>query len=68
MRAHGYELPEEITTGAELHELEPALAPEVDAGFLVRQHWHVRPESFTAGLAAKLRQMGVEIVEGAEVD
>lgn len=67
MRAHGYELPEEVTSGAELHELEPALAPEVDAGFLVRQHWHVRPDSFTAGLAAKLRQMGVEIVEGAEV-
>jgi D-amino-acid dehydrogenase len=67
MRAHGYELPDEITTGAELHELEPALSAEVNAGFLVREHWHVRPESFTAGLAAALRRMGVEIVEGAEV-
>ena len=67
MRAYGYELPDDIVTGAELHELEPALSPEVDAGFLVRQHRHVRPESFTAGLAAALRRMGVEIVEGAEV-
>ena len=67
MRALGYELPDEITVGAELHAIEPALAPEVDAGFLVHQHWHVRPDSFTAGLAAALRRMGVEIVEGAEV-
>lgn len=67
MRAHGYELPDEILTGAALHDVEPALAPEVDAGFVVSQHWHVRPDSFTAGLASALRDMGVTIVEGAEV-
>jgi D-amino-acid dehydrogenase len=67
MRAYGYELPDDVTTGADLHELEPALAAEVDAGFLVPQHWHVNPGSFTAGLAAALTRMGVEIVEGAEV-
>ena len=55
------------STGAELHEIEPALAAAVDAGFVVHQHWHVRPDTFTAGLAAALRRMGVEIVEGAEV-
>ena len=32
MRAYGYELPDDVLTGAELHALEPALAPEVDAG------------------------------------
>ena len=67
MRAFGHELPEEILGGEELHTLEPALAHAVDAGFLIRQHWHVRPETFAAGLAATLRRMGVEIVEGAEV-
>ena len=67
-RALGYELPDDVMTGAELHELEPALAPEVEGGFYVPQHWHVRPDSFTAGLAAALRADGVEIVEGAEVN
>ena len=67
MRSFGYELPSEVTVGADLHALEPALAPEVDAGFVVRQHWHVRPDSFTTGLAAACRRMGVEVVEGAEV-
>ena len=67
MRAYGYELPKTVTSGAELHELEPALAREVNTGFLVNQHWHVRPETFTAGMAAALGRMGVEIVEGAEV-
>ena len=37
------------------------------AGFLVRQHWHVKPDTLTAGLAAALRRDGVEIQEGAEV-
>ena len=42
MREYGYDLPDDIITGAELHELEPALSAEVTAGFLVRQHWHVQ--------------------------
>ena len=67
MREHGYDLPDDVLVGAELHELEPALSPAIDAGFLVRQHWHVRSDSFTAGLAAVLRRDGVEIQEGAEV-
>lgn len=67
MRAFGYELPDDIVGDGALHELEPALAPEVRAGFVVNQHWHVRPDTFTAGLAAALGRMGVEILEGAEV-
>jgi D-amino-acid dehydrogenase len=67
MRDYGYELPDDILTGDELHALEPALSPAITAGFEIQQHWHVRPDSFTAGLAAALRRMGVEIVEAAEV-
>ena len=67
MRAYGYELPDEVIEDAQLHELEPALAEGVTAGFQVREHWHVRPDSYTAGIAAALRRMGAEIVEGAEV-
>jgi D-amino-acid dehydrogenase len=67
MRRYGYELPDEIVTDGELHALEPALSPAVQAGFEVHQHWHVRPDSFTSGLAAAVRRMGVEIIEAAEV-
>ena len=67
MRDYGYDLPDDVTTGDALHELEPALSPAVAAGFLVRQHWHVKPDTFTAGLAVVLRRDGVEIQEGAEV-
>ena len=67
MRAYDYDLPDDVITGSELHELEPALGPAVNAGFLVNQHWHVRPDTFTTGLAAALRRDGVEISEGAEV-
>ena len=62
-----YDLPDDVITGTELHELEPALADEVDAGFLIKQHWHVRPDTLTKGLADALRRDGVEIQEGAEV-
>ena len=37
------------------------------AGFLVNQHWHVKPDTITAGLAVALRRDGVDIQEGAEV-
>jgi D-amino-acid dehydrogenase len=67
MREYGYDLPDDVVTGSALHELEPALSPAVDAGFLVHQHWHVKPDTITAGLAAALRRDGVEIQEGAEV-
>jgi D-amino-acid dehydrogenase len=67
MRDFGFELPDDVITGDALHELEPALSPAVSAGFAVHQHWHVRPDTITTGLAAALRRDGVEIQEGAEV-
>lgn len=67
MREHGYDLPDDILTGDELHALEPSLSPAVTAGFLISQHWHVKADTLTTGLATVLRQRGVEILEGAEV-
>jgi len=67
MREYGYELPDEVLLGDELHATEPAVSDEIRAGFVVPQHWHVRPESFNQGVAAAARAAGVEIVEGAEV-
>jgi D-amino-acid dehydrogenase len=68
MRAHGYELPDDVLSGEELRAVEPALSDEVGGAALISQHWHVRPDSFTEGIATKLRALGVTIVEGAEVN
>jgi D-amino-acid dehydrogenase len=67
MREYGYDLPDDVLDEAELHELEPALHDGVKGGFEVRQHWHVRPDSYTSGIAAALGRMGARIVEGAQV-
>ena len=67
MREMGYDLPDDIITGDDLHDLEPSLSRAVTAGFLIREHWHVKSDTFTTGLAAVLRRDGVETLEGAEV-
>jgi D-amino-acid dehydrogenase len=67
MRSYGYKLPDELLLGDELHALEPALTPRVTAGFYYEEQWHVRADTMTVGIAAKLREMGVEIVSGAQV-
>jgi D-amino-acid dehydrogenase len=67
MRSYGYKLPNELLLGDELHALEPALTPRVTAGFYYEEQWHVRANTMTVGIAAKLREMGVEIVSGAQV-
>jgi D-amino-acid dehydrogenase len=67
MRRFGFELPTELMTGAELHAFEPALSDRVQAGFYMPQQWHVRANTFTEGLARKVRELGAEIVEEAEV-
>ncbi|MGN6872034.1 MAG: NAD(P)/FAD-dependent oxidoreductase [Solirubrobacteraceae bacterium] len=67
MRRLGYTLPDDVITGDDLYELEPALSPTVTAGFLVKQHWYVKPDAFTRELAAMLRRDGVRVLEGSEV-
>jgi D-amino-acid dehydrogenase len=67
MRRYGYKVPDQVLVGSDLHELEPSLGPTINAGFLVEEHWHVRPDSFTHGLADSLRARGVEIREHAGV-
>jgi D-amino-acid dehydrogenase len=52
MRRYGYELPDDILGEDEIRALEP---------------WNVKADTMVAGIAAKLRELGVEIVEGAEV-
>jgi D-amino-acid dehydrogenase len=67
MRKHGFDLPVTLMVGDELHEFEPALSERVRAGFFLREQWHVRPTTFTHGVAALLRRDGVAIEEGVRV-
>jgi D-amino-acid dehydrogenase len=67
MRSHGYELPDEVLDEQEIHELEPALNERVAAGFHLPAQWHVKADSLVRGLGTKVRTMGVEVVEDAEV-
>jgi D-amino-acid dehydrogenase len=67
MRAHGYDLPDDILDEAEIHEVEPALHERVKAGFHLPGQWNVKADTMVVGLGAKLREMGVEIHEGTEV-
>ena len=66
MRRFGYTIPDDIVAGDELHNLEPALSHKVEAGFLVDEHWYVKADEFTAGLADALRRDGVQILENTE--
>ena len=52
---------------AGVRELEPAVGDAVAAGLLARVERHVRPESLSAGLRARLRAGGARIEEQAEV-
>jgi D-amino-acid dehydrogenase len=67
LRALGYRIPERVMDGAPVRELEPMLSEDVSAGLLIEEHWHVHPPTLTRALAARLRDMGVAIEEGAEV-
>ncbi len=66
MRKHGYVLPDDVL-GEEIRELEPALNDRVKAGFHLEAQWNVKADTLVNGLGDKLRTMGVELVEGAEV-
>lgn len=69
LRTLGYEggEPDELDRDA-LAELEPALdRTNVEAGLHARVDRYVRPEELTNGLADRLRDEGVRILEGCEV-
>jgi D-amino-acid dehydrogenase len=67
LRALGYGIPERPLDGRRVRELEPLLSPHLRAGALIEEHWHVDPLTLIRGLAARLREIGVEIEEGIEV-
>ncbi len=67
MRRHGYELPDDILGESEIRELEPSLTDRITAGFHVAEQWNVKADTLVDGLGARLLEMGVEVLEEAEV-
>ena len=67
MRRYGYDLPDDVLGEDEIHELEPSLNDRVKAGFHLAEQWNVKADTLVEGLATRLREMGVEFLEGAEV-
>lgn len=65
LRPYGYEA--SLLDGAAMRELEPALTEAVVGGYRFPQERHVRPDSLVAGLAACLREAGVELRSGTTV-
>ncbi len=63
MRHYGYMVPDDLLTGAELRELEPALSRRAEAGYLIGEERHIDPALLTAGLAGLARKSGAEIWE-----
>ncbi len=59
--AFGYRVPQALLEGQALRSLEPALAPDVRAGFLLPDERHIDPIEFTAGLARRIVERGGEI-------
>ena len=62
----GYE-PPRLLAAEEMREFEPGLSRGICGGLFIGEERHVRPESLTASLAARLRALGVSIHSGSAV-
>ena len=67
MTEFGYRLPDEVLEGEALLAAEPALAPGVEAGFVVEGERAIVPHTLIRGLTGVLRERGADVREGAEV-
>jgi D-amino-acid dehydrogenase len=67
LRDLGFAIPGALLGRSELRTLEPALADPVQAGFVLEQHSVIDPLPFVRALRDRLLELGVDVVEGAEV-
>jgi D-amino-acid dehydrogenase len=67
MRAFGFTLPERPLGAKALRSLEPSLSDEVRSGFLIESERHVVPHTLLRGLVRRLREAGVDVLEGHRV-
>lgn len=66
LTALGQELPGEILSGDAVQDAEPVIGRGQSA-VLIKSHWQIVPDRFTAALAEEVRRAGVTIVEHQRV-
>lgn len=62
-----FKIPARMMTQREVHDLEPALLPEVAGGVFYPNDGHIDPARFVTGLAEKARECGAEIWTNTEL-
>ena len=62
-----FNIPLEGMDQAQVHELEPALLPQVIGGIFYPRDGHINPHRFVTGLAEKAQRLGVQICVQTEV-
>jgi D-amino-acid dehydrogenase len=67
LRRQGFRLPDDVLGEEDIHELEPSLNARVRAGFHLAEQWNVKADTLVEGLGARLRELGVEILEEHDV-
>lgn len=67
LAALGYPSTFELLDAAAAHRAEPSLGPRVAGGVFAPAERHVRPETLTSGLLARLRADRVDVREGVAV-
>lgn len=63
LRNAGYEIPDRLITGEELHDRVGGLARTIRAGFIIREHAWVKSDQYVAALAAACVARGVVVRE-----
>ena len=67
VRRLGFKIPERLLDQEEMLALEPALTETVTTGFVIEPHCTVNPSAVLGALRDRLVELGVEILEGAEL-
>ena len=62
-----FNIPLEVMDQDQVHELEPALLPEVIGGIFYPRDGHINPHRFVTGLAKKAQGLGAQVCVQTEV-
>ena len=62
-----FDIPLKVIDQTEVHELEPALLPQVIGGIYYPRDGHINPHRFVTGLAEKAQSLGAQIWTKTEV-
>ena len=62
-----FNIPVEVMDQAQVHDLEPALLPQVVGGIYYPRDGHINPHRFVTGLAEKAQRLGAQVCVQREV-